>query len=133
VLTDATPNVLAFHQFGTGKERQMWYDVGISELSGGSATSFTAVDLATSVPPIATSVILDATYTPNGATDIAAFLPFGSSATNGIVNLGTGVAGAQRAMITVPAALDSTTPKILYKVTSGDTLTLLTAGYMDYL
>lgn len=133
VLTDGSSNILQFWQFGTNEQRQYYYDVGISELSGGSATSFTAIDLATSVPPIATEVLLDLTFTPDGATEIAAFLPYGSSASNGIVNFGTGVAGAQRGMVTVPCELNSSAPSILYKLASGDTLTVLTAGYKDYL
>lgn len=133
VLTDGSANILQFWQNGVGQERTYWYDVGISELSAGSSATFAAIDLATSVPPIATDVVFDALYTPNGATEVAEFLPFGSSASNGIVKLGTGVAGAQRAMITVPCRLDSGVPKVQYKVTSGDTLTLLTAGYRDYM
>lgn len=133
VLTNGSAEILAFYQYGSDKTRQMWYDVAISELSGGSATTFTAVDLATSVPPIATNVIMQVLFTPDGATEVAEFLPFGSAASNGIVIFGTGVAGAQQGQVMVPCALDSSTPKILYKVASGDTLTLTTAGYYDYL
>jgi len=131
VLTDGSSNILQFWQFGHGQERIYYYDVGISELSGGSSATFAAVDLATSVPPIATDVLLDVTYTPNGATDVAEFLPFGSSATSGMIRFGYGVAGAQVGMATVPCRLDSGVPKIQYKVTSGDTLTLLVCGFKD--
>ncbi len=133
ILTDGSANILQFWQYGEGQDRTYYYDVGISELSAGSATSFTAIDLATSVPPIATQVIFDALYVPNGATDVAEFLPFGSTATDGNVVFGYGVAGDQRGMITIPCELDDGVPKIQYKVTAGDTLTLLTAGYIDYL
>ena len=133
VLTDGTSDFLLFYQYGTDKTRQYYYDVGISELSAGSSATYAAVDLATSVPPIATNVIMDVAYTPNGATDVAEFLPFGSSATNGIVRFGYGVAGAQVGQAVIPCQLDSGVPKIQYKVTSGDALTLLTSGYYDYL
>lgn len=133
ILTDGSSNILQFWQYGEGQTRSYYYDVGISELSGGSATSFTAIDLATSVPPIATEVLLDVTFTPDGATEIAEFLPFGSSASNGMVTFGYGVAAAQRGMVTVPCRLDSGVPKIQYKVASGDTLTLLTVGFKDFL
>jgi hypothetical protein len=133
VLTDGTSDFLLFYQYGTDKTRQYYYDVGISELSAGSSATYAAVDLATSVPPIATTVIMDVAYTPNGATDVAEFLPFGSSATNGIVRFGYGVAGAQVGQAVIPCQLDSGVPKIQYKVTSGDALTLLTSGYYDYL
>lgn len=132
-LTDGSANFLQFWQDGNGQIRNMWYDVGISELAGGSATSFTAIDLATSVPPIATEVMIDIAYTPNGATDVAEFLPFGSSASNGFVRFGCGAAAAQVGQIKVPCRLDSSTPKIQYKVTAGDTITLLVVGYQDYL
>lgn len=133
VLTDGSANILQFWQYGTGSGRMYYYDVGISELSGGSSTTFAAIDIATSVPPLATEVLFNITFTPDGATEVAEFLPFGSSASNGIVQFGTGVAGAQVGMVTVPCALDSGVPKVLYKVASGDTLTVLTAGYKDIL
>lgn len=133
VLTDSSANILQFWQYGEGQERQYYYDVGISELSGGSATTFTAIDLATSVPPIATQVLFDVTFTPDGATEVAEFLPFGSVATSGFIRFGYGVAGAQVGVATVPCRLDSGVPKVLYKVASGDTLTLLTVGFTDFL
>lgn len=131
--TDSSANLLQFWQYGNGQSRMYYYDVGITELTAGAATSFTAIDLATSVPPIVTEVLFDILFTPDGATEVAEFLPFGSTATNGIVNFGTGVAAAQRGMIVVPTALDSGVPKALYKVASGDTLTVLTAGFKDFL
>jgi hypothetical protein len=133
ILTDGSANILQFWQYGTNEQRMYYYDVGISELSGGSSTTFAAIDLATSVPPIATEVLFNYTFTPDGATEVAEFLPFGSTATNGIVQIGGGVAVAQVGMVTVPCRLDSGVPKVLYKVASGDTLTVLTAGYKDFL
>lgn len=133
ILTDGSANILQFWQYGNGGVRQYYYDVGISELSGGASTTFATIDLATSIPPIETDVIFDCTFTPDGATEIAEFLPYGSSATNGIVKFGYGVAGAQRGMVTVPCKLNSGVPTVQYKVASGDTLTLLAVGYTDYL
>lgn len=133
VRTDGSSDLLVFWEFGNDQERVYYYDIGISELSGGSSATYAEVDLATSVPPIATQVIFDVTYTPNGATDKAEFLPFGSSATNGVVRFGYGVAGAQVGEAVIPARLDSGVPKIQYKVTSGDTLTLLVTGFHDYI
>jgi hypothetical protein len=132
-LTDGSANLLQFWQFGEGQERMYYYDVAISELSAGASTTFAEVDLATSVPPIATEVLFKALFTPDGATEIAEFLPFGSSATDGIVVFGTGVAAAQQGMVTVPCRLDAGVPKILYKVATGDTLDLSTAGFKDYM
>jgi len=133
VRTDGTADNLLFWQNGVGQSRSYYYDVGISELSGGSSTTYAEVDLATSVPPIATNVLFAVTYTPNGATDVAEFIPFGSTATTGVVRFGYGVAGAQVGMATIPCRLDSAIPKVEYKVTSGDALTLLVMGYEDRL
>jgi len=133
VLTDGSAQFLKFWQYGNDKSRMYYYDVGISELAGGSSATYAAVDLATSVPPIATEVLFDVAYTPNGATDVAEFLPFGSTATNGVVRFGYGVAGAQVGMAMIPCELDSAVPKIQYKVTAGDALTLLVNGYKDEL
>lgn len=133
VLTDGSANILQFWQYGEGQERQYYYDVGISELSGGSSATFAEINLATSVPPIATEVLFDVTYTPNGATDVAEFLPFGSAATSGFIRFGYGVAAAQVGVVTVPCRLDAGVPKVLYKVTAGDTLTLLTVGFTDFM
>jgi hypothetical protein len=133
ILTDGSANIRQFWQYGNNSERTMYYDVGISELAAGAATTFTAIDLATSVPPVKCQVIFDVAFTPDGATEVAEFLPFGSTATAGIVRFGTGVAGAQVGTVMVPSALDAGVPKVLYKVAAGDTLTLLTVGYVDSL
>lgn len=133
ILTNGSAQVLKFYQYGSDSDRVMYYDVGISELSGGAATTFTAIDLATSVPPIRCEVILNLLFTPDGATEVAEFLPFGSAASAGIVTFGCGVAAAQSGNVTVPSALDSAVPKVLYKVAAGDTLTVLTVGYTDSL
>ncbi len=133
VLTDGSANILQFWQFGSGSGRVYYYDVGISALSGGTSTTFANIDLSTSVPPIATEVLFHATYTPNSATNIAEFLPYGSSASNGIVVFGYGVAAAQQGMVTVPEELNAGKAEVKYKVATSDTLTLLTAGYKDFL
>lgn len=133
VLTDGSANILQFWQYGTGQQRMYYYDVGISALSGGSSTTYANVSLVASVPPLATEVLFNVAYTPNAAGDIAHFLPFGSSATNGIIQFGYGVAGGavQVGMATVPCALNSGVPTIQYKVITSDALTLLTLGYKD--
>lgn len=133
VLTDSSSHFLKFWQYGAAEERSYYYDVGISALSAGAATSFTAINLATSVPPRVTQVLFDISYTPNAATNVAQFLPFGSTATNGVVRFGCGVAAAQVGSITVPSQLNGVLPEVLYKVAASDSLTLLTIGYKDFL
>lgn len=129
ILTDSSSHFLLFWESGQGTSRTYYYDVGISELSAGSSTSYADVDLATSVPPIATNVLMIATYTPNSATNVAHLLPTGSSATNGIVRIGGGVAAAQVSDVSVPCRLKAGSPTIQYKVQTSDTLSLITAGY----
>lgn len=134
VLTDGSSDILEFHQYDNGSDRAMYYDVAISELSNGSSATYAAVDLATSVPPVRCEVIMLVDYTPNSATNKAHLLPFASSATSGIVQFGYGVAAAQRGMLRVPSSLDSSVPKIKYKVDNGsDSLDLSVAGYVDQL
>lgn len=133
VLTDGSADILQFWQFGSGSGRMYYYDVGIS-ITSIPETSFTPLSLATAVPPIATEVLFNSTYTPNSATNTAQFLPYGSSASNGIIQIGFGVAAAQVSMVTIPCELNTTAPTILYKMTSGsDTLALLVAGFKDNL
>lgn len=136
ILTDGSSHVLQFWQIaGSGGSRRMYYDVGISVLSGGTSTTYANVDLSAAVPQNATTeVLFDIAFTANAATDIAQFLIYGSSATNGFVRYGTGVAAAQVGQIIVPCAPNTAKPEIQYKVTSGsDSLTLLVTGYNDYL
>lgn len=130
-LTDGSSHFLLFWQFGIDERRTYYYDVVIAELSGGSSTTYANIDLATSVPPEATQVMMLAAYTPNSATNVAHFLPYGSAATNGIVQIGGGVAAAQVSNIVLPCRLNSGVPTVQYKVQTSDALTLSTEGYVD--
>lgn len=132
--TDASANILPFTQIGCSVVRTYFYDTPINILSGGSATTFTSINL-TFVPQNSFNALayLDITYTPNGATDVAEFLPFNSVSATGCVRFGTGVAGAQVGQICVPYVTIAGVPRILYKVTAGDTLTLGLSGFTDSL
>jgi hypothetical protein len=134
ILTDSSANILQFWQYGNDETRTYYYDVGISVLSAGAATTFTAVSLATAVPPITTEVLLNYTFTPGALGDIAEILPYSSGATSGIIQISGGVAEAQTGMVWVPCQLTvGGVPEILYKVTGSATLTLLVAGFKDYI
>lgn len=135
ILTDGSKNILKFWQFGNGDMRDMWYDVGIAAPTTAGSTSYAAIALGASVPPIKTEVFLQVAYTANSATDIASFIPFGSTATNGIQIFGYGVAAEQQGMLTIITELNTTpAPAFQYKTTSAsDTLVLTVAGYRDYL
>lgn len=135
IFSDGSSHIIKFWQIGgSGGGRLMYWDVAVSVLSGGTSTTYANVDLSTAVPPLATTdVRFIATYTPNSATNIAHMLIFGSSATNGMVQIGGGVAAAQVSNIIVPAALNTTKPEIQYKVQTSDTLSLSVEGFTDYL
>lgn len=135
IFSDGSSHITKFWQIGTsGGGRKMYWDVAVSVLAGGSSTTYANVDLSAVVPPLAnTDVLFIATYTPNSALNIAHFLIYGSSATNGMVQIGGGVAAAQVSNIVVPSALNTGKPEIQYKVQSSDALTLVVEGFTDYL
>ncbi len=103
----------------------------ISVLSGGNATTFTAIDLtASSAIPTTTLqnviVTLLVTFTPLAANDVVQFRPTGSSATAGLPTI-TGVAAgvAQTQYIQVIAGVGSSKPEIDYLVSvSGDAVSV---------
>lgn len=103
---------------------QYFNSPAISVLSGGNATSFTAIDLTTNaaiptttLPNVITSLFV--TFTPAAAGDIVKFRPTGSAATGNlpmIVGVSAGVAQTQ--YIQVIAGVGSSKPEIDYLVTS---------------
>lgn len=134
VLTDGSSHILQFWQYGSGTGRTMLYDVNIAAPTTTAATTYASISLATSVPPVATQAIMFVQYTANSATNIASFLPYGSTATNGIVRFGYGVAAEQQGMLTIPLQLNSAAPTFQFKTSSAsDTLVMATAGYIDLL
>jgi hypothetical protein len=98
---------------------------GVAVLTGGTATSFTAIDLTTnSAIPTTTlqNIIVTflVTFTPAAVGDTVQFRPTGSSATGGLPTITGLVAGfAQTQYIQVIAGVGSSKPEIDYKVTSG--------------
>jgi len=97
----------------------------VSVLSGGTATSFTAIDLTTnSAIPTTTLpnviVTLLVTFTPAAVGDAVQFRPTGSSATGNLPTITGAVAGiAQSQYIQMIAGVGSSKPEIDYKVSSG--------------
>ncbi len=103
----------------------------VSVLSGGNATSFTAIDLTTnSAVPTTTLqniiVTLLVTFTPLAANDIVQFRPTGSTATGGLPTITGVTAGvAQTQYIQVIAGVGSSKPEIDYLVSvSGDAVSV---------
>lgn len=97
----------------------------VSVLSGGNATSFTAIDLTTnSAIPTTTlpnvMVTLLVTFTPAAVGDVVQFRPTGSSATTNIPTIvGTTAGIAQSQYLNMIAGVGSSKPEIDYLVTSG--------------
>lgn len=134
VRTDGSSHILPFWQYGSGQTRSMLYDAALSAVDGGASTTYAPLDLTGLVPPTACQVIARLLYVANSATNVAEFVPYGSSSTNGIAVFGTGVAAQQAGILTVPCELNVAAPTVLYKVTSGsDDLDVLVAGYEDQL
>ena len=96
----------------------------VSVLSGGTSTTFAAIDLTTnSAIPTTTlpNVIcwLLVVFTPLAAGDVVQFRPTGSSATSGLVTIVGQAAGiAQTQYVEVVAGVGSSKPEIDYLVTS---------------
>lgn len=109
----------------------------ISVLSGGNATTFTAIDLTTnSAIPTTTlpNIIVEllVTFIPLAIGDVVEFRPTGSTATAGLVTI-TGVAAgvAQTQYIQVIAGVGSSKPEIDYLVSvSGDSVSVSVAGWI---
>lgn len=109
----------------------------ISVLSGGNATSFTAIDLTTnSAIPTTTLqnviVTLLVTFTPLAANDIVQFRPTGSTATAGLPTITGAAAGvAQTQYIQVIAGVGSSKPEIDYLVSvSGDAVSVSVVSWV---
>jgi hypothetical protein len=108
----------------------------VSVLSGGTATSFTAIDLTTNTAIPTTTlpnivVWLFVTFTPAAVGDTVQFRPTGSSATANLVTITGAAAGvAQTQYVQVIAGVGSSKPEIDYKVTSGsDAVTVTVASW----
>ncbi len=125
--TDASKNFV----YATNKPQNInglltyYNSPGVSVLAGGTATSFTAIDLTTnSAIPTTTLeniiVTLLVTFTPAAVGDTVQFRPTGSSATANLPTItGVTAAIAQSQYIQVIAGVGSSKPEIDYKVTSG--------------
>ena len=106
----------------------------VSVLSGGNATTFTAIDLSSAIPTTSDPFVvalLTVTFIPLAAGDTVQFRPTGSSATANLVTLTGAVAGvAQTFNLAVNCGVGSTKPEIDYKVTvSGDAVSVSVNGY----
>ena len=136
VLSDSSSHFLKFWQYGHANSRDMHYDTPIATPAiTTSANTYANQSLVAGIPPIACETILKVTFTAETLTDIATFAPYGSSASNGMVVWGTGVAGVQQFMVDVPCELNTVVPTIAFKTTADtpEALAILVSGYVDSL
>lgn len=132
ILTNGSAQILQFARAGNGLTRQHYYDVPISVLSAGAATSYTNINLASAVPIGNTVVHLQGQLTPNTAGDELYLRVNGSNATNGNTTVFGNVA-SQVSANNIDLMCDSS-ELIQYKVTSSsDSATVLVRGYLDVL
>lgn len=131
-LTDGSAHFLPFKRTGNGLVRKHRYDTQISELAGGNATTFTDVDLASSVPLGDTVVVLQANMVPATADNQLKLRRNGSSSTNGDTQV-YGSAATKVSSGQVEVMCDASAV-IEYLVSNGsDAATLLVAGFEDVL
>lgn len=131
VLTDGSSHFLQFLQTSNNNDctRRMWYDAGISVLSGGASATFADVALGAFMPAFITNVLFNATLTPTGNGNTATIQPKGAADAGGYIVIGGSQAGvAMNVPVEVPC---NATPDVSYKVTG--TLTLLLRAYDDNL
>lgn len=99
-----------------------YYIAPTSVLSGGNATTFTAIDLSTPIPTTTLPnviVWLLVSFTPAAVGDYVQFRPTGSTATTGLVTIVGQAAGiAQTQYVQVIAGVGASKPEIDYLVLS---------------
>lgn len=111
-----------------------FYIPGTSEISGGNATSFTAVDLASSIPTTTAPFVIAyflVTFIPSAASSTVQFRPTGSSATTRLPTISAIEATVpQQQYIQLMTAVSGGQPSIDYKVSaSADSVTAICVGY----
>ena len=134
VTTDSSAHFLAASILNAVNEKGYYLSPAVSVLSGGNATSFTAIDLSSAIPTAGDPFVialLAVTFIPFATGDTVQFRPTGSSATANLVTITGNLAGvAQTNYIAVNCGVGSTKPEIDYKVTvSGDSVSVSVQGY----
>jgi len=119
-VTDGSANFVLMYQSGNGLTRTYSFDEPLSVLSGGTQTSFTAIDLHTKIPALDNLLVnVEMAFTPVAASDTAKLRAGGSSATNGCVMVGQVAAVIIEEQMQVVSKLVTAVPTIEYKVSAG--------------
>lgn len=139
--TDGSSSFVSMRIIGNSANRFYYYDIPLTILTGGNATTFAtgSINLSSSffVPPFSqlgafsSQVNINIAFTPASATNVAEF-DVANSSTAAIIRFGTGVAGPQVGNTTVPVATSPSGTFFNYRVSNaGDSLTLTIAGFSD--
>lgn len=130
-LTDGSANFLSFDVYGNTNVRQYYWDAVATELSAGAATSFTNVDLASSVPPTSTLAYLNWKFVPQAPGNLANLRKKGSSSTTNVQITGSVASQPNVGFLTMNT---NTSQIIEYKVANAsDALTLYCYGFEDFI
>ncbi len=138
VSTDGSVHFTAASVLNASTSRGFFLRPAVSVLSGGNATTFTAIDLSTAIPTTTAPFVIalgTVTFIPAAAGDTVQFRPTGSSATANLVTITGRVAGvAQTDTVVLHCGVASSKPEVDYKVTSSsDAVSLSIYGYYSTL
>jgi hypothetical protein len=134
VTTSAGTAFQAASLLNTAYSKAYYLQPPVSEVAAGNATTFTAVDLASSIPTTTSPFVIAfllVTFTPAAAASNVQFRPTGSTATTNLVTISAISAGVpQQQYVQVICGVSGGQPSIDYKVTSAsDAVTVLVTGY----
>jgi hypothetical protein len=134
VTTDSSIHFLAASILNATFYKGYFLQPPISVLSGGNATTFTAINLSAAIPTTTAPFVialLAITFIPAAVGDTLMIRPTGSTATANLVTITGNVAGvAQTNYVAVNVGVGSSLPEIDYKVTvSGDSVSMSVQGY----
>lgn len=99
--TDGSADLLPYNVYGNGNVRKYVWDAVVTELSAAGNTSFTDVDLATSVAPTSTLAYLNWKLVPATAGNICNLRVNGSSSTTNLEITGSVAAVANAGQVTI--------------------------------
>lgn len=134
VSTDGSTHFTAASVLNNSFVKGYFLQPAVSVLSGGNATSFTAIDLSTPIPTTTDPFVIalaTVTFIPSAVGDTVTFRPTGSTATTNLATITGLVAGvAQTQNIALHCGVGSSKPEVDYKVTvSGDAVSISIYGY----
>lgn len=134
VSTDGSTHFTAASVLNAAFLKGFYKQPAVSVLSGGNATSFTAIDLSSAIPTTTSPFVIalaTVTFIPSAANDVVQFRPTGSTATTGLVTIVGQQAGVAQTMnVALNTAVSAGVPKVDYKVSvSGDSVSVSIYGY----